>query len=756
MDTNLETIVHEAGRAYSEGRYEDSRILYENALENYPNNGILHANLSAIMIKIGFNDRAIEHSKRAVELCPKWGKAYYRLGDAFRASSNIYCSLMAFCHGVRIDPANSQMFRCLSEMISRNFESFPWQQLEILKLKNDPSAVLSTVGECLLAQGKAEDAVKTLEWSLEMNLSSKKLRESVLGALGSAYCGLFKFQNALECYEKQLELATELGSNHESINMIRENLAFAAEECRKYELAALQRTIVIDSGKLNREEMILEKIKIAGIYSKMGQIADSIIILKDCSVTCNSNISKETRELVCKRLGFAYADQNLFDKAIEILVPLCEKGSNDLELIEKINNCYIGLDRLKKSIEFLRDMTQNTNQITMLHSSCLLCQSHIFVSNLTVALKIAKRVLQISRNRVEYKVYEANSYRLLAIIYDNQKDFSSAIILWKKFVEISMDGSVKALLEISRLLGKCSTNENALNYINKAIERSRNSNEMIICLSAKYRYYLANSKKSEALGILEKLKTYMNDDLDSKFRSLIFEDVALFKDIDHEHDTIIALEQSLTEAQDSSDVYREVEILERIGVILSENKNYEKAEKYYCQQLEVARELRNAKLMADAHANICRLKMKTKSFGEAADHAKCTLTLLKISSNHSLKLEMLINLASADYERKNYEAALNAIEKALSLADECDSNEYLAKACRLTADLFKVAQDDEEMLLDILERHLGLFEYENSNVDKCRTIIDVIKLNIRFIPKVIHFIQLIIPIVEKLEVEEKV
>lgn len=107
--------VRQSNAACQNGDFATAVALYTDALALDPTNYILYSNRSAAHLKQGQFSRALQDANKAKELCPQWGKAYFRQGVALQCLRRYGEALAAFSAGLAQDANSKQLLSGLIE-----------------------------------------------------------------------------------------------------------------------------------------------------------------------------------------------------------------------------------------------------------------------------------------------------------------------------------------------------------------------------------------------------------------------------------------------------------------------------------------------------------------------------------------------------------------------------------------------------------------------------------------------------------------
>lgn len=107
--------VRQSNAACQNGDFATAVGLYTDALALDPTNYILYSNRSAAHLKQGQFSRALQDANKAKELCPQWGKAYFRQGVALQCLRRYGEALAAFSAGLAQDANSKQLLSGLIE-----------------------------------------------------------------------------------------------------------------------------------------------------------------------------------------------------------------------------------------------------------------------------------------------------------------------------------------------------------------------------------------------------------------------------------------------------------------------------------------------------------------------------------------------------------------------------------------------------------------------------------------------------------------
>ncbi|OCF38469.1 cytoplasmic protein [Kwoniella heveanensis CBS 569] len=106
-----------------------SQKLYDSAIEQYTEaikldaNPVFYSNRAAAWGGLGKHEKAVEDAQKALELDPKFSKAYSRLGHAQFSMGEYEAAVQAYEDGLKIDPSNANMKTALATAKSKLAES---------------------------------------------------------------------------------------------------------------------------------------------------------------------------------------------------------------------------------------------------------------------------------------------------------------------------------------------------------------------------------------------------------------------------------------------------------------------------------------------------------------------------------------------------------------------------------------------------------------------------------------------------------
>lgn len=99
----------ERGNAeYKAGNFLEAIEHYTEGINRDPENEILYSNRAAAYAMLGIEDQGIEDCLKAIEINPKFSKAYVRLGD-FYSKNDIEKSYKYYLKAKEIDPENKSI-----------------------------------------------------------------------------------------------------------------------------------------------------------------------------------------------------------------------------------------------------------------------------------------------------------------------------------------------------------------------------------------------------------------------------------------------------------------------------------------------------------------------------------------------------------------------------------------------------------------------------------------------------------------------
>ena len=236
-DVEIETTANAAGWTekgnafFNEGRYDEAKAAYSQAIELDPTYGVPYSNLALTHLTQSQHTEAIEFFQKSIEyLKSDRDKAlsWNGLGNAYRGIGDYAHAVAAYRQAAELDPdtsgirdgannnqsnevpTNGQTWLELGEALLRTgaadraISAFQ----KAIELTPDAGLAYSKLARVLVTQGKHREALPYFEKSLEL-LQDSKDKQDALNGLGNAYRKLNDYESAIRYFQQAVALRDE-------------------------------------------------------------------------------------------------------------------------------------------------------------------------------------------------------------------------------------------------------------------------------------------------------------------------------------------------------------------------------------------------------------------------------------------------------------------------------------------------------------------------------------------------------------------
>jgi tetratricopeptide (TPR) repeat protein len=151
--------------------WQNSRMLFEHALNVTTDNYVIHNNLGFELAEKGRIDDAIEHYRQALRINPDFEIAYINLGKALLLKGKVDESIRYYQALLKIKPDYAGVHHNLGLVLLRNGETdnaiFHFQ--EALRINDDYAEVYNSLAAAMLSKGEIDRAINLFRQALRIN-----------------------------------------------------------------------------------------------------------------------------------------------------------------------------------------------------------------------------------------------------------------------------------------------------------------------------------------------------------------------------------------------------------------------------------------------------------------------------------------------------------------------------------------------------------------------------------------------------------
>jgi Tfp pilus assembly protein PilF len=262
-----------AGLLHSyEGRFEQAEAAYLRSIEIRPRNGGAYRRLGMAYLERNDDPKALAALRRAVELEPDYYRNYQALGDYFKRRADYREAVRLFAKAVELapnEPATHFALGVAHSWTGNHAEAV--KATEAALLLGETPAALNNMGAFLAQQGRDQEAVmyfkRALEWWPERYL--------LWVNLGTVYGRLHLVTDAERAFRRAVELAEkEMGKNPRG-GFARAYLAYACARLGDRRRAASE---IAQALQLTPNDADVRQIAVR-TYEALGQREESLAVL---------------------------------------------------------------------------------------------------------------------------------------------------------------------------------------------------------------------------------------------------------------------------------------------------------------------------------------------------------------------------------------------------------------------------------------------------------------------------------------------
>jgi tetratricopeptide (TPR) repeat protein len=255
--------------------------------------------------------------KRAVELDPKFTRAWLALGQAYAGSGQVEEAVQSYRKALKADPQQPVIYDALGALLARYKPEEAvavWQEL----VKTDPKngAALAALGSSLYRSKRYKEAAAALQSALELTPDNGNLQEQ----LGSAYLRTGDEEKAMKAFGE----AVSLDDTARTLNDVAYNLADANKDlpealqyAEKAVLEEEQASQDVDADYLEIED-IAHANRLAAYWDTLGWVHFRMGDFEQAEKYLNSAWTLSEDGTSADHLGQVYERQNKKQAAIRL------------------------------------------------------------------------------------------------------------------------------------------------------------------------------------------------------------------------------------------------------------------------------------------------------------------------------------------------------------------------------------------------------------------------------------------------------